>query len=313
VIRFITEHKDLRIPLAAGNPAGGQGLRWGVEPMCAVLTEHGIKISASTYYEWVNAKPTQRELRDAEIITLLVAERSHPKTGKLAATLGSRKMWIRLRGKGHDVARCTVERLMRQHGWEGARYGSKHRTTIPDEAHERAPDLVDRDFNPLAPNRLWVADFTYVPTWTGTVYVAFVIDAYARRIIGWRAARSMTTALVLDALEHAFFTRTQEGVTDLSGLIAHNHAGSPNTPRRTSRPPVAGCRSPSRWAGSAPPWTMRSSRVGTPPWSSSCVSSSTSTPRPRHVGGSRRGSRSTTTTDATPRSGCAPRSPTRSH
>ena len=144
-------------------------------------------------------------------------------------TLGSRKIWIRLRGKGHDVARCTVERLMREQGWEGARYGSKLRTTIANEEHNRAPDLVDRDFNPLAPNRLWVADFTYVPTWTGTVYVAFVIDAYARRIIGWRAARSMTTPLVLDALEHAIFTRTQEGVTDLSGLIAHNDAGSQYT------------------------------------------------------------------------------------
>ncbi len=222
MIRFITEHKDLRIPLAVGDTAGGQGLRWGVEPMCAVLTEHGIKISASTYYEWVNAKPTRRQLRDAEVLALLVAERTDPKTGKFAATLGSRKMWIRLRGKGHDVARCTVERLMREQGWEGARYGSKHRTTIANEEHSRAPDLVDRDFNPLAPNRLWVADFSYVPTWTGTVYVAFVIDAYARRIIGWRAARSMTTALVLDALEHAFFTRAQEGVTDLSGLVAHN-------------------------------------------------------------------------------------------
>lgn len=177
MIRFITEHKDLRIPRAGGD--AGPGLRWGVEPMCAVLTEHGIKISASTYYEWVNAKPTRRQLRDAEVLALLVAERTHPKTGKLAATLGSRKMWIRLRGKGHDVARCTIERLMREQGWEGARYGSKQRTTIANEDHARAPDLVDRDFNPLAPNRLWVADFTYCPIWTGTVYVAFVIDAYA--------------------------------------------------------------------------------------------------------------------------------------
>ena len=87
MIKFITEHKDLRIPLAAGNTAGGQGLRWGVEPMCAVLTEHGIKISASTYYEWVNATPTKRQLRDAEVLALLVAERTHPKTGKLASTL----------------------------------------------------------------------------------------------------------------------------------------------------------------------------------------------------------------------------------
>ncbi len=99
MIRFITEHKDHQVP---GPATGGVGLRWGVEPMCAVLTEHGIKISPATYYEWVNAKPTRRELRDVEITNLIAAERSHPKTGKLAATLGSRKMWIRLRSKGHD-------------------------------------------------------------------------------------------------------------------------------------------------------------------------------------------------------------------
>lgn len=224
MIRFITEHKDRRVPRAGGD--AGPGLRWGVEPMCAVLSEHGIKISASTYYEWVNAKPTRSALRDGQVLALLLAQRSEPKKGKLAKTLGSRKMWIRLRGKGHDVARCTVERLMRQQGWEGARYGKKTRTTIANQEHARAEDLVERNFNPLAPNRLWVADFTYVATWTGTVYVAFVIDAYARRIIGWRAARSMTTPLVLDALEHALFTRTQEGVSDLSGLVAHNDAGS---------------------------------------------------------------------------------------
>lgn len=225
MIRFITEHKDLRVPLA-GSIAAGQGLRWGVEPMCAVLSEHGVKISPTTYYEWVNAKPTKAELRDAEVVALMVAQRTHPKTGRFVSTLGSRKMWIRLRGQGHEVARCTVERLMRANGWEGARYGRKPRTTIANQEHSRAPDRVERDFNPLAPDRLWVADFTYVSTWTGTVYVAFVIDAYARRIIGWRAARSMTTPLVLDALEHAFFTRAQEGITDLSGLIAHNDAGS---------------------------------------------------------------------------------------
>ena len=109
MIRFITEHKDLRVPRAGD--AAGPGSPWGFEPLCNVLTEHGIKISPATYYERVNAKPTKRELRDAEVLGLLVAERSHPKTGKLAATFGSRKMWIRLRGKGHDVARCTVERL----------------------------------------------------------------------------------------------------------------------------------------------------------------------------------------------------------
>ena len=225
MIAFITEHKDHSVP----GPDGGAGLRWGVEPMCAVLTEHGVKISPATYYEWVDRTPTRRALRDAEVTALIRAEREHPKTGRFASTLGSRKMWIRLRGQGHDVARCTVERLMRANGWEGAAYRKRHRTTIPDETHQRFPDRVNRQFSPARPNRLWVADFSYVPTWTGMVYVAFVIDAFSRRIIGWRAARSMTTDLVLDALEHAIYTRAREGITDLTGLVAHNDAGSQYT------------------------------------------------------------------------------------
>lgn len=225
MIRFITEHKDQQVP----GPDGGAGLRWGVEPMCAVLSQHGVTISPSTYYEWVSKQPTKRELVDAELVEVITAQREDKKTGKFVATLGSRKLWIRLRGQGHDVARCTVERIMGEQGWEGARYGSKHKTTMADPAHERYPDLVDRNFCAPMPNRLWVADFTYVPTWSGIVYVAFVIDAFSRRIVGWRAAKSMTTDLVLDALEHAFFTRAQEGVTDLSGLIAHNDAGSQYT------------------------------------------------------------------------------------
>ncbi len=160
---------------------------------------------------------------------LIRAEREHPETGRSAATLGSRKMWLRLRGKGYDVARCSVQRLMRDNGWEGAAYGSKHRTTIPDPTHVRFPDSVDRNFSPAQPNQVWVADFTYCPTWTGMVYVAFVVDAYAPRIIGWPVAKPMTTELVLDAVEHAFFTRAQQGITDLSGLVAHSDAGSQYT------------------------------------------------------------------------------------
>lgn len=217
MIAFITEHKDHSV---------GEGLRWGVEPLCAVLTEHGIGISASTYYEWVDRKPCARQLRDAQVTELIRAERD---SNRLVAGLGSRKMWLRLRGQGHDVARCTVERLYQVNGWEGARYGKKPRTTIPDEHAARAKDLVGRDFDPVAPNRLWVADFTYCPTWLGMVYVAFVIDAFSRRVIGWRVATSMTTPLVLDALEHAMFTRAQEGISDLSGLVAHSDAGSQYT------------------------------------------------------------------------------------
>ncbi len=220
MIAFIREHKDQRVT----SPDGTVELRWGVEPMCTVLTEHGIAIAPATFYEWVDKQPTRQQLRDEQVAALLRAEREDPKTGKFASTLGSGKMWLHLRSKNHDVARCTIERLMRQNGWEGAAYGCKHRTTIGDPKQPRHPDLVDRNFSPAAPNRLWVADFTYCPTWTGMVYVAFVIDAYARRVIGWRAARRMTTDLVLDA--HALFTRRQEGCTDLSGLIAHSDAGS---------------------------------------------------------------------------------------
>jgi putative transposase len=221
VIRFITEHKDHQTP-----GPDGAGLIWGVEPMCAVLTEHGIKISPSTYYEWIRKTPSKQQLRDEAVTASIKAFRERNPLNK---TLGSRKVWIKLRGDGMDVARCTVERLMQANGWEGARYGGPPKTTIQDEKAQRAPDLVDRVFAAPAPNRLWVADFTYCPTWAGMVYVAFVIDAFARRVIGWRAATSMKTALVLDALEHAFFTRAQEGVTDLSGLVAHSDAGSQYT------------------------------------------------------------------------------------
>ncbi|MCB0913830.1 MAG: IS3 family transposase, partial [Propionibacteriaceae bacterium] len=165
----------------------------------------------------------------AALVEVIRGMREDKKTGKFVQTLGARKLWLRLRGKGHNVARCTVERIMREQGWEGARYGSKHKTTVADPGHDRRPDLVDRNFWAPAPNRLWVADFSYVPTWTGMVYVAFVVDVFSRRIVGWRAARSMTTDLVLDALEHALFTRAREGVTDLTGLISHSDAGSQYT------------------------------------------------------------------------------------
>ena len=116
---------------------------------------------------------------------------------------------------------------MRELGLSGARRGKKKRTTIADPQAARAGDLVDRKFNPAAPNVLWVADFTYVSTWSGWVYVAFVIDAYSRRIVGWRTATTMNTQLVLDAIEHAIWTRSREGITDLSGLIHHHDRGVP--------------------------------------------------------------------------------------
>lgn len=98
--------------------------------MCAVLSEHGVPISASTYYEWITKTPTRRQMRDAELVEIITAARKDRTTGKFVQTLGSRKLWIWLRGQGHDVARCTVERIMREQGWQGARYGSKHKEPV---------------------------------------------------------------------------------------------------------------------------------------------------------------------------------------
>jgi putative transposase len=134
-----------------------------------VLAEHGIKIAPSTYYEARGRQPSKRALRDAEIVELIRNAREQ----RFVARFGARKMWLFLRRHGHDVARCTVERLMAQNGWQGALRGKRVRTTIGAPGAQRSPDLVDRDFTATAPNQLWVADFTYVATWSGTVYVAF--------------------------------------------------------------------------------------------------------------------------------------------
>ena len=208
-MRFINDHKE----------------RFGVAPICTVLSEHGCKIAPSTYYEARDRQPSKRKLRDAELIALIETERQ----SSFVRLLGARKMWLRLRGRGHDVARCTVERLMREMGISGVTRARAPRTTIADEKAERPEDLVDRQFVANRPNQLWCADFTYVPTWEGMVYVAFIFDVFSRRILGWRAATSMTTPLVLDALEMALWTRRREGLTDLAGLVHHTDAGSQYT------------------------------------------------------------------------------------
>jgi putative transposase len=192
--------------------------------VCAQLTELGCAFAPSSYYEARSRPPSARALRDEALKRVIAAEYDDN-----YRAYGARKMWLHLRGMGIDVARCTVERLMRALGLRGARRGTVKRTTIADPAAARAKDLVRRNFRPLAPNRLWVADFTYVSTQAGWVYVAFVIDAYARRILGWKVSASMTTDLVLDAINQAIFTRRREGVKDLSGLIHHNDAGSQYT------------------------------------------------------------------------------------
>ena len=207
-MRFISEHKGV----------------FGVEPICRVLSEHGCPIAPSTYYDTARRPRPARAVRDEQLKAAI--GRVH--AGNFGV-YGARKVWLALNREGTVVARCTVERLMRELGLAGARRGSQRRTTVADPAAVRPADLVKRRFSPPAPDRLWVADFTYVPTWSGMVYVAFVIDAYSRRILGWRTATSMRTALVLDALEQALCARNRDGRGSLAGLVHHTDAGSQYT------------------------------------------------------------------------------------
>ena len=137
---------------------------------------------------------------------------------------GAPKVWAQLNREGHSVARCTVERLMRDLGLRGVMRGKPRRTTVADTAAERPRDLVERRFSAPAPNRLWVADITYVRTWSGFVYVAFVTDAYSRRIVGWQASRSLRSDLALHALEQAIWERDRAG-RSVAGVIRHSDRG----------------------------------------------------------------------------------------
>lgn len=218
-MRFITEHQGRRV-----EPGG---LRWGVESICRVLTEHGIKIAPSTYYEHRNKSLTKAQRRDEQLKIEIM--RVHAAN---YGVYGARKVWLQLNREDIRVARCTVERLMADLGLRGVRRGVVRRTTIADPAAPRPLDLVSRQFAPTAPDSLWVADITYVSTWAGWCYVAFVTDAYARRILGWRSGSSMTTQLVLDAVDQAIWTRQREGHADLSGLIHHTDRGAQYTSLR---------------------------------------------------------------------------------
>jgi putative transposase len=175
------------------------GRQFGVEPICRVVSLGGRRIAPSTYYA-VKARPTcHRVIRDAELLAQIrrVYVESY-------GVYGSRKVWRQLHREGIPVARCTVERLMKADGLHGVIRGATIRTTKSDAAVSRPEDLVERQFSAQWPNQLWVVDFTYVATWAGFVYVAFCIDVFSRMITGWRAAKSMTTDLVLDALEMGF-------------------------------------------------------------------------------------------------------------
>jgi putative transposase len=189
--------------------------RFGVEPICTQLP-----IAPSTYYESKarEADPSRLPLRSRRDGVL--KDEIQRVWDENFRVYGAYKVWRQLNREQITVARCTVERLMRSLGLQGAVRGRSCKTTISDDAADRPADLVNRQFTATRPNQLWVADITFVATWTGFVYVAFIIDVFARRIVGWRVANSLKTDLVLDALEQALWSRT--GTQD---LIHHSDRG----------------------------------------------------------------------------------------
>jgi transposase InsO family protein len=200
MVSFIDAHRDT----------------YGVEPICAQLP-----IAPSLYYEHKTRQADPQRLpprlrRDEALVPQI--RRVHEEN---FGVYGARKVWRQLGREDVGVARCTVERLMRSLGLQGVVRGRRCRTTIADDSAARPLDRVNRQFVATRPNQLWVADFTYVATWAGFVYTAFVIDVYARRIIGWRVARSMSAELVLDALEQAIWSRS-----GIDGVVHHSDRGS---------------------------------------------------------------------------------------
>jgi transposase InsO family protein len=203
MVRFIDDHRAT----------------YGVEPICAVLP-----IAPSTYFRWRAqqqdaAARSARAKRDDDL--RIAIQRVYEANFRV---YGPRKVWRQLRREGHHVARCTVERLMRAMGLAGAVRGRAWVTTTQSQpALDRPRDLVERHFEATRPNQLWVSDFTYVATWAGFVYVALVIDVFARRIVGWRVSSSLRTDFVLDALEQAIYAR---GGTTPTGLVHHSDRGT---------------------------------------------------------------------------------------
>jgi putative transposase len=211
--------------------------RFGVEPICRVL-----QVAPSTYYAARTRPPSARSIADERL--------KHEITRVFEANYrcyGARKIWRQLRRDGIVVARCTVHRLMHELGLHGLVRGKAKRTTISDGEAVRPADLVERRFRAPAPNRLWVADLTYVRTWSGWVYAAFVIDVHSRQVVGWQLATHLRTDLALDALEMAIWRRQREQA-DLSGLVHHSdRGGQPNICRSLHRTPRRRRRRRIRW------------------------------------------------------------------
>lgn len=185
--------------------------RFGVEPIC-----HVLQVAPSTYYAARCRPPSARQVRDEALkVKIRHVHAEH------FGVYGARKLWRQLHREGVSAARCTVERLMGEIGLAGAVRGKPRRTTVTDETVARPADLVQRHFGAETANRLWVADLTYVRTWSGFVYVAFITDVYSRYIVGWQVSRSLRSDLALDALEQALWSR--EGPFD--GLVHHSDRG----------------------------------------------------------------------------------------
>ena len=210
VVGFIDDHRD----------------RFGVEPICRLLSKHGVPIAPSTYYAFKTRPVSARALRDAELLVEIERVFWNRELGR--GISGARKVWRLLSREGIQVGRGRVERLMRAQGLRGVRRGKQFVTTRPDNTATRPPDHVKRDFHAAAPNQLWVVDFTYVPTWSGMAFTAFVTDVCSRRIVGWRTTDTMPTQLPLDALEMALWVRGRAG-HDVTGVIHHSDAGSQYT------------------------------------------------------------------------------------
>ena len=193
---FINEHRE----------------RFGVEPICDTL-----QVAPSTYYAALSRPASARQVRDRELKVEIA--RVHQENFDV---YGTEKVWKQLRRESIEVGRDRVGRLMAELELEGAVRGKTWRTTIPSQVDSRPADLVDRDFTATAPNRLWVADLTYVSTWPGVVYTAFVTDVFSRYIVGWKVSTTLRADLALDALEMAIWSR---GKTDLKGLVHHSDRG----------------------------------------------------------------------------------------
>lgn len=198
-----------------------------VGSICGVLREQGVKVAERTYRAWKRAQPSTRDMQDAVLIDAILAARID-ENGELTpeSMYGRRKMTALLRRQGLNVSRRRVDRLMRLLGLNGLVRGKGTRTTTPDRNAARAPDLLDRDFTAEAPNHRWVADFTYVRTWAGFVYVSFVIDCFSRAVVGWHASTIKTTSLVTTALRMGLWRRDHAGHPAGDGLIHHSDAGS---------------------------------------------------------------------------------------